>query len=144
MIENQRFLDNEDGTVTDTKTRLIWTKTDTMNEKKKWVNYQESTDYVRELRVKKFAGYENWRLPSKDEMVMLYDKSFSNKDVFGKGIHISNQFASGGGISMMAQILPGRMRTFVLSLRDGEISNPDGLWTLTESARAVCEVTLPK
>ncbi|MEC7640739.1 MAG: DUF1566 domain-containing protein [Nitrospinota bacterium] len=147
MTEKLRFLDNEDGTVTDTKTGLMWTKTDTMNDFKKWVNYQESADYVRGLREKKFAGYDNWRLPTRDEMVMLYDKTLSNKDTFGKEVHISNQFASGCGLSMIAQILPGRMWTFVLNLRDGEMSNPhrpdglnDGLWSLTESARAVRDV----
>ena len=29
------------------------------------------------------------------------------------------------------------MRTFVLNLRTGEYTHPDGLWTLTEAARAV-------
>ena len=144
MTENQRFLDNEDNTVTDTKTGLMWTKTDTMNDLKKWVNYQESADYVRELREKEFAGYDNWRLPTHNEITELYDNSFSNKDTFGKEVHISDQFASGCGLSMIAQILPGRMWTFVLNLRNGEMSNPhrkdglnDGLWSLTESARAV-------
>ena len=75
----------------------------------------------------------------------------TNKDTFGKEVHISNQFASGCGLSMIAQILPGRMWTFVLNLRDGEMSNPhrpdglnDGLWSLTESARAVRDVVPPE
>lgn len=115
----------------------MWKKTDTMIDLKKWVNYQESVDYVREMNENKFAGYENWRLPTKDEMLALYDESLSQKDKFGKTIHISDKFASGCGFSMVAKIVDGRMRTWILKLRDGEFDHPDGLWTLAESARAV-------
>ncbi len=131
------FVDNEDGTVTCEAQGLMWCKTDSMIDLKKWVNYQDSADYVRELREKKYAGYDDWRLPSKDEMTTLFDKKFANADQFGKTIYISDQFASGGGFSMIAQQVPGRMRVWVLNIRDGEFAQPDGLWTLTEAARAV-------
>ena len=137
MTPQQRFVDNGDETVSDRKTGLMWKKTDTMTDLKKWVNYQDSVDYVRELKEKRFAGYDDWRLPTKDEMYSLYDETLSQKDKFGKIIHISNQFASGGGFSMIAKMVDGRFRTWILKLRDGEYENPDGLWTLTEAARAV-------
>lgn len=137
MTPQERFVDNGDETVSDRKTGLMWKKTDTMTDLKKWVNYQDSVDYVRELKEKRFAGYDDWRLPTKDEMYSLYDETLSQKDKFGKIIHISNQFASGGGFSMIAKMVDGRFRTWVLKLRDGEYENPDGLWTLTEAARAV-------
>lgn len=137
MTSQERFVDNGDETVSDRKTGLMWKKTDTMTDLKKWVNYQDSVDYVRELKEKRFAGYDDWRLPTKDEMYSLYDETLSQKDKFGKIIHISNQFASGGGFSMIAKMVDGRFRTWILKLRDGEYENPDGLWTLTEAARAV-------
>lgn len=137
MTPQERFVDNGDETVSDRKTGLMWKKTDTMIDLKKWVNYQDSVDYVRELKEKRFAGYDDWRLPTKDEMYSLYDETLSQKDKFGKIIHISNQFASGGGFSMIAKMVDGRFRTWILKLRDGEYENPDGLWTLTEAARAV-------
>ena len=131
------FIDNGDETVTSKEHSLMWVKTDSMNDLKKWVNYQDSVDYVRELNVKKFAGYEDWRLPMKDEMSTLYHEDLENTDQFGKIIHISDQFAPGGGFSMVAQQVPGRMRTWVFNIRDGEFSHPEGLWTITEAARAV-------
>ena len=139
-ILNEDFVDNGDGTVTSKKHGLMWVKTDSMNDLKKWVNYQESKDYARELSENKFAGYDDWRLPNKDEMSTLYHKNLSNTDQFGKTIHISDRFSSGGGFSMVAQQVPGRMRTWVLNIRDGEFNHPEGLWTITEAARAVRKI----
>ena len=136
IIENI-IVDNGDGTVTSKAHGLMWCKTDSMNDLKKWVNYQESADYARSLREQKYAGYDDWRLPNKDEMLTLFDKNLENTDQFGKTIHISDQFASGGGFSIVALQVTGRMRTWILNIRDGEFTHPDGLWTLTEATRVV-------
>ena len=132
-----KFISGDNNTVIDTEMRLMWVKSDSMNDMEKWVNYQESIDYIRGLRVKKFAGFDNWRLPTREEMGTLFDKSYSIKDKFGKDIHICDCFSSGGGFSMIAQQVSGRMRTWVFNLRTGLYDQPDGLWTLTEAARAV-------
>jgi len=115
----------------------MWKKTDTMIDLKKWVNYQDAVDYARELKENKFAGYDDWRLPTRDEINTLYDESFSQTDKFGKIVHISDKFTNGCGFSMIAKQVDGRMRTWVLKIRDGEFEQPDGLWTLAEAARAV-------
>ena len=123
--------------VIDTESRLMWKRSDSMNDMEKWVNYQDSIDYTRNLSENKFAGFDNWRLPTRGEMDRLYDESYSIKDKFEKDIHICDCFSPGGGFSMIAQQISGRMRTFILNLRTGEYDQPDGLWTLTEAARAV-------
>jgi len=132
-----RFILAGEHAVIDTETRLMWMRTDSMNDMEKWVNYQESVDYVRNLCELKFAGFSDWRLPTRDEMDTLFNKSYSLNDKFGKKIHISECFSPGGGFSVISQQVSGRMRIFVLNLRTGEYTHPDGLWTLTEAARAV-------
>ena len=135
------ILGGED-TVIDTESRLMWKRSDSMNDMEKWVNYQDSIDYTRNLNENKFAGFDNWRLPTRDEMDRLYDESYSIKDKFEKDIHVCDCFSPGGGFSMIAQQISGRMRTFILNLRTGEYEQPDGLWTLTEAARAVRSMNL--
>jgi hypothetical protein len=137
MTGKNRFVPGGDGVVIDTETRLMWTRTDTMNDFEKWVNYLDSVDYARELREKKIAGFDNWRLPDRDEMETLFDERFVLKDKFEKDIHISDCFAMGGGFSMIAAQVPGHIRTWVFNLRTGKFDHPDGLWTLSETARAV-------
>jgi hypothetical protein len=137
MNSEIRFVDNGDGTVTDREKGLMWKHTDSMNDLEKWMNYQDSADYARELNEKRFAGFDNWRLPGYDELKMIYDPSYSNTDKFGKEIHIPSCFSPGGGFTMIAGQVPGRMRTWVLNIRDGEFSQPDGLWTLADAARAI-------
>jgi hypothetical protein len=59
-----RFIDNGDETVTDTLTDLRWQKKDDGIER----NYKDAKRYTKELRL---AGYHDWRLPQKEELIEL-------------------------------------------------------------------------
>lgn len=60
-----RFIDNKNGTITDTKTGLIWLKNaNTINQKMNWV---EANSRVKSIRI---AG-RSWRIPSKNEFDSL-------------------------------------------------------------------------
>lgn len=75
MLAIGRFTDNRDGTVTDTKTNLMWIKNgwrldffsaETWNEAtKKCENFQH-------------GGYDNWRLPTIEEWRSLIDRQNEN------------------------------------------------------------------
>lgn len=55
-----RFLDNGDGTVTDTNRKLMWQKGDNGNE----VTFEQAQEYCRNLSL---GGHADWRLPKPDE-----------------------------------------------------------------------------
>ena len=60
LIAEERFVDNGDGTVTDTRRKIMWQKGDNGKE----VTFEEAQKYCMTLRV---GGYTDWRLPNPDE-----------------------------------------------------------------------------
>jgi len=63
------FVDNEDGSVTDLSTGLMWSK-NTLGEMAQYV----AKTFCSNLEL---AGYDDWRLPNLDELGTLVDNNFS-------------------------------------------------------------------
>ncbi|MCP4107971.1 MAG: DUF1566 domain-containing protein [Desulfobacteraceae bacterium] len=63
------FTDNRDGTVTDSATGLMWQKSGSDNTMK----HSEAHVYIDGLNRKKFAGCNDWRLPTLEELVSLLE-----------------------------------------------------------------------
>jgi hypothetical protein len=59
-IAGERFVDNEDGTVTDTMRKLMWQKDDNGKE----VTFEAAREYCNALHL---GGHTDWRLPYPDE-----------------------------------------------------------------------------
>ena len=91
------FVDNGDGTITDTRANLMWKKDDSFKEYGYGINWFEAQDYCEILNEKKFAGYEDWRLPSGEEAKSAFSFTQSNTDKDGAETHISDLFEPGGG-----------------------------------------------
>ena len=89
-----RYIDDEDGTVTDTKTGLMWTKKDSYADLGKCLDWNKSRSYVSSLTT---GGYNDWRMPTVEELKSIYEKSKNNKTYSGDTIHSDPIFASGGG-----------------------------------------------
>jgi hypothetical protein len=66
---DERFIDNGDGTVTDTLTSLMWAAADNMGD----INWDDAQTYCKNPPI---AGYKysDWRLPTIHELKTLYDK----------------------------------------------------------------------
>ncbi len=71
---SNKFTDNGDGTVTDKKTGLMWQK-DYDERMRTW---NEAINYCNSLS---FAGYSNWRLPNKGDLISLWSNAGSKKEV---------------------------------------------------------------
>ncbi len=70
-----RFTDNGDGTVTDHELGLMWSKTDN-NGNIDWIQAEKWVKYTFPYTLKK--QYENWRLPTLDELqsLVVKDKNY--------------------------------------------------------------------
>lgn len=78
-MASDRFVDNSDGTVTDTQTGLMWAAQDNGS----LVNWRAGRSYILEY---KGGGHTDWRLPTLAELETLYDPEVKNKH----GYHLTN------------------------------------------------------
>ena len=69
---DQRFMDNGDGTVTDQRLGLMWAKSDNQGD----IGWKQAQAYAKfSFGLTAGRQYENWRLPTLDELQSLYDPS---------------------------------------------------------------------
>jgi len=97
MSDNKRFTENENKTITDLEMKLIWKKTDSFQDTKKWQNWFKCQDYTEITNIQRFAGSEEWRYPNEDEAWSLFDLSNKNTDKYGDEIYLHSIFGPGSG-----------------------------------------------
>ena len=68
-VQAQRFVDNGNGTVTDTVTGLMWTKDANPIGRLNWYDAMSRCEWCVSFSIDGIGG---WRLPSRDELVALY------------------------------------------------------------------------
>jgi len=69
----ERFVDNKDGTIKDTKTGLIWVKNPHTDLPDKFKNYMTWKDAIAACKELNFSGHKDWRLPTIEELRELVD-----------------------------------------------------------------------
>ncbi len=65
------FHDNNDGTITDRATGLMWTKADSG----KGMNWEAALAWVQKMNAEKFLGHDDWRMPGIKELQSIVDYS---------------------------------------------------------------------
>jgi uncharacterized caspase-like protein len=78
------LIENNDGTVTDEATGLMWQKGGSLE----LLDNRSGKQYVKQLNSKHFAGYSDWRMPTIEELASLLARSRN------KGAHIAPEFES--------------------------------------------------
>tara|TARA_B100000686_G_scaffold354723_1_gene466662 strand:+ start:3274 stop:3690 length:417 start_codon:yes stop_codon:yes gene_type:complete len=90
-----RYIDNQDGTVIDSQTKLIWAQKDSWQRDGKWVTFDEAMEFARHLADLKLGGSIEWHLPTIEEAKSLFDPSQSILDKYGKEVHLNPVFPEG-------------------------------------------------
>ncbi|MBA7540397.1 hypothetical protein ES705_32694 [subsurface metagenome] len=67
------FEDNDDGTITDDATGLMWSKFDSC----KGMNWEEALVWVQQNNDENYLGYNDWRLPNAKELQSIVDYTLS-------------------------------------------------------------------
>ena len=64
--------------VIDKSTNLIWQQSGS----KKFLNYLKAIQYIKELNIQNFAGYNDWRLPTLEEAMSLMESNEKNYTLY--------------------------------------------------------------
>ena len=96
MSESDRFIDNQDGTLTDTQTTLTWFLEDGWQREAKWFTWDEAHELAVDMNNLKFCSFQDWRLPLEDEIRTLYNPEVINHDKYEKENHLDTVFPPGG------------------------------------------------
>ncbi len=89
-----RYTVNGDGTVTDTKTGLMWHILDSNAELRECLDYEEAKAYVKSLDT---GGFQDWRLPNSNDLLVILNNQpyfpdsgvewYWTSDSYWKGYH---------------------------------------------------------
>ena len=79
---NNDFNDNNDGTVTDKATGLMWQKSGSSSS----LENRGAKRYIKQQNQGRFAGYSDWRMPTVEELASLIKKDKIN------GVHLDPVF----------------------------------------------------
>ena len=97
MKNNEHFTDNDDGSITDNKTGLVWSKEDSWHIEGDWLSFDETLAFIDKLNKGAYLGKWDWRIPEREEIEKLFFANFLIIARSNVEIHISPLFQKGGG-----------------------------------------------
>jgi len=92
MSDNPRFHDNPSGVISDAESQLHWLPKDSYQDLGKWQNWHETAQYINIMRQVYAGGHCDWRLPTAEEALSLYDPDSIMPDWEGTEIHLARVF----------------------------------------------------
>ena len=96
---DDRFVDNGDGTVTDTKTGLMWAQTDSLGH----IAWKDAKLYCENIIL---STYNDWRMPTIEELETLFDDSIDGYEtICGHKVKASPQIELSCGFVWSSEIL---------------------------------------
>ncbi len=91
-----RFVDNKNGTVSDTGSGLMWQAGDSYHELQAGMSWYDAVEYVDGKNQEKLAGFSDWRLPTMDELRGIWDSQLGMTSKDGERIGLPPVFKGKG------------------------------------------------
>ena len=144
--QDKRFIDNGDGTISDTRTGLMWVKKDSYLHTGRWINWREAFEYVRQLNADMYADYMDWRMPTLDELHTLYEADTTNSAQVGREmkIHIDPIFSKKGCGSLWSSQDNGHFNALGMIFNTGLRFSADKKSRARKATRAVRTIHDPE
>ena len=137
--QDKRYTDNGDGTISDSKTGLMWMKNDSYLHSGHWLNWHEAKGYVEELNKIGFANYFDWQLPTKEELRSLFESSKTNGSQVGREmkIHTDPLFGKNGSGSLWSADGNGMHNAIGIEFNKGDTFSANKKSRSRKATRAV-------
>jgi hypothetical protein len=137
--QDKRYTDNGDGTISDSKTGLMWVKNDSYLHSGHWFNWKEAKNYVKELNEVGFANYYDWQLPTKEELRSLFESSKTNGSQVGREmkIHTDPLFGKNGSGSLWSSNENGMHNAIGIVFNTGDTFSANKKSRSRKATRAV-------
>ena len=121
VSQDKRFVDNGDGTITDTKTHLMWMKQDSYQQTGHWITWPKAFDYVKKVNEDGFANHFDWQMPTLADLKTLFEPDKTNSKQLGREmvIHIDPIFAKEGSGIWWALEANGHFNAFGIEFNNG-------------------------
>lgn len=119
--QDKRFVDNGDGTITDTKTNLMWMKKESHQHTGHWLNWAKSFEYVKKTNEEGFANHHDWQMPTLEDLKSLFEPDKINSKQLGRemSIHIDPIFEKEGSGLWWALEANGNFNAFGVEFNNG-------------------------
>ncbi|MGP0629677.1 DUF1566 domain-containing protein [Nitrospina sp. 32_T5] len=127
MDAKDLYEDTPRGVIVDKKMNLEWLPKDARGDLGKWVTWDEANYYIQTMRNVYAGGHADWRLPTKEEALSLYNEDLTLVDWEGEAIHIHPAFVPKCGRVIWTSEVNDEGQACAVNLQDGTAEFVDKL-----------------
>ncbi len=113
------FTDNPSGVISDKQMNLEWLPKDSYGDLGRWVSFQEALSYRGTMIGVYAGGYNDWRLPTREEALGLFHEELNQLDWEGEHVHIHPLFVSKCARYIWTSEENDENQALVVNLQDG-------------------------
>ena len=97
MQDKSRYIQETEATIYDSKTSLTWAAKDSRQDLERDLSWDEAQEYMNNKNEERLESHSDWRIPTIQEALTIYEQEKFNKDFKGGDIHIDTIFPPGPG-----------------------------------------------